>query len=543
MADIYSSINTRRTPQNQPATTAQVKNNAGGYTFTIDPLAQAKRFLILGTDAGTYYQNAPTLTRDTAGVIIALAETRGRELVDLIVDVSTAGKAPKQQPTLFALAIAASIGTDDSKAYALSKLSTIARTGTHLFLFAKYIEQFRGWGRGLRTAVGNWYLDKPADQVAYQAVKYRQREGWSHRDLLRLTHPKTLEDSRRALFDWISGRDATGAPPIVEGFVKAQEPTADIPFLINEYGLSWEMLPDDALNQTATWDALIDNGLPMSALIRQLPRLTRLGIIGNPFTAGARTTEIAERLTNTDLLRKARVHPISILTALKTYSSGHGKSSTWQPVTEIIDALDDAFYRAFPTVEPAGKRTLIGLDVSGSMGAATDAQGILTAREVGAALSLVTMATEPASDVYGFTSANGRSGWGNYGGMWGGGDATFTHLNISPKQRLNDVIRATSNLPFGGTDCALPMLEATKHGWHVDTFVVITDNETWAGNTHPHQALEQYRQKTGINAKLAVLAVTPTKFSIANPADPGMLDIAGFGSDVPQLLTEFSRGF
>jgi 60 kDa SS-A/Ro ribonucleoprotein len=541
MASIYNSVSARRTPQDQPATTSQVKNNAGGYTFTIDPLAQAKRFLILGTDAGTYYQDAPTLTRDTAAVIIALAEQRGTELVDLIVDVSTAGKAPKQQPTLFALAIAASIGSDESKAYALSKLGAVARTGTHLFLFATYVEQFRGWGRGLRKAVGNWYLDKPVDQVAYQAVKYRQRDGWSHRDVLRLTHPKTLEPARRALFDWIANRPASdGIPPIVEGFLKAQEPTADIPFLISEYGLSWEMLPDDALTQLATWDALIDNGLPMTALLRQLPRLTRLGVIGGPFAAGARTSEVVAQLTDADRLRKARVHPISILTALKTYSSGRGRGSEWAPVTQIIDALDDAFYKAFPAVQAAGKRTLIGLDVSGSMGQQTDAQGILTAREVGAALSLVTMSTEPASDVYGFTAAGGGNRWSSFGYSH---KAAFTHLNISPRQRLNDVIRATSNLPFGGTDCALPMLEATKQNWTIDTFVTITDNETWAGSIHPHQALEQYRQHSGIDAKMIVLAVTPTKFTIANPADPaGQLDIAGFGTDVPQLVTEFSRG-
>lgn len=46
-----------------------------------------------------------------------------------------------------------------------------------------------------------------------------------------------------------------------------------------------------------------------------------------------------------------------------------------------------------------------------------------------------------------------------------------------------------------------------------------------------------------IPARLVVLALTPTRFSIADPSDAGMLDIAGFSSDVPQLVNEFSRGF
>ncbi len=146
---------------------------------------------------------------------------------------------------------------------------------------------------------------------------------------------------------------------------------------------------------------------------------------------------------------------------------------------------------------------------------------------------MVITATEPGAEVYGFTAA---------GATYRTADA-FSPLHISSKQRLDDVVRKTSNLPFGRTDCALPMVTALKMRWKIDTFVIITDNETWFGGIHPHQALVEYRQKMGIDAKLVVLAVTPTKFSIADPTDPGMLDIAGFSNDVPTLVTEFSRGF
>ena len=36
-------------------------------------------------------------------------------------------------------------------------LPQVARTGTHLFQFATFVEGFRGWGRSLRRAVGGWY--------------------------------------------------------------------------------------------------------------------------------------------------------------------------------------------------------------------------------------------------------------------------------------------------------------------------------------------------------------------------------------------------
>ena len=74
----------------------------------------------------------------------------------------------------------------------------MARIGTHLFHFMEYVEGFRGWGRGLRQAVASWYTARPADELAYQAVKYQQRDGWSHRDALRLAHPQPVTPFRTA---------------------------------------------------------------------------------------------------------------------------------------------------------------------------------------------------------------------------------------------------------------------------------------------------------------------------------------------------------
>lgn len=376
--------------------------------------------------------------------------------------------------------------------------------------------------------------------MAYQCVKYRNREGWSHRDLLRLAHPETQEDARRGLFDWItSGVHADldpECPSLIRAFTLAQAQADASPSvgvaewvrLIGQHPLSWEMLPDVALTEPKVWRALIEKGMPQTALMRQLPSLTRLGVL-----TGATRDIVTAQLTNTDRLRKARVHPINILVALRTYASGRSAmgGSEWTPDRRVIDALDAAFYAAFQTIEPAGKRTLLALDVSGSM--MSPASGLpISCREVSAALALVTMATEPNCDVVGFTSAGGYGGWGS---------SAITELTISPRQRLDDAIRTISNLPFGGTDCALPMVWAAQERREYDTMIVITDNETWAGSIHPHQALREYRRRLGIDTRLVVAGMTSTEFSIADPSDPGMLDIAGMDSAVPNLIADFSR--
>lgn len=529
--DALSTVNTRRTPQSEPANERQVPNAAGGYGFQVGDDTRVHRFLTIGVEGGTYYTSERDLTQDNATVVLRAARDRGRWLVEQAVAISTAGRAPRQNPAIFALAATAGLSDDDGRKAALAALPVVCRTGTHLFLFARYVEQFRGWGRGLRRAVGAWYTDRDVNDIAYQVVKYRQREGWSHRDLLRLAHPETDEALRQALFDWVCGRESaeTDHPPLVYAFTKAQTGNvATWVSLIEQHPLSWEMLPDAALTEPRVWRALIDKGMPQTALMRQLPRLTRLGVL-----AGETRTTVVDQLTDPDRLRKARVHPVNVLVALRTYATGQSVrgDSEWTPDRRIVDALDGAFYGAFATVELAGKRTLLALDVSGSM--VSPAGGLpVTCREVTAALALVTMTTEPDVDVVGFTSERGRF-WGRESGL--------TELAISPRQRLDDAIRAISGLPFGGTDCAMPMTWALKHRKEYDTIVVLTDNETWAGDIHPHQALREYREKVVPGARLCVVGMTATDVSIADPLDSGSLDIAGMDSAVPGLIADFSR--
>jgi 60 kDa SS-A/Ro ribonucleoprotein len=172
-------------------------------------------------------------------------------------------------------------------------------------------------------------------------------------------------------------------------------------------------------------------------------------------------------------------------------------------------------------VEPAGKRTLIAMDVSGSMSWSGD--GILTAAEGAVAMAMVTAATEPDYEIMGFSSM-------------------FKRLDISPRRRLDDNLRTIANMTFGSTDCSLPMVWAKENKLSFDTFVVYTDSETYAGRIQPYEALRQYRQATGIDARLIVVGMTASEISIADPQDQKMLDVAGFDADTPSMISGFSRG-
>ena len=274
------------------------------------------------------------------------------------------------------------------------------------------------------------------------------------------------------------------------------------------------------LGQAQVWKALLPN-LPFTAMLRNLARMTANGTL-KPLAD--ETSYVVSRLTNELGIAKSRVHPIAILSALNTYRSGVGLkgSLSWEPIPEIVNALDSAFYKSFGNVVPTQKSTLLALDISGSMtwGEVAGVAG-LTPRTASAAMALVTAHVEPRHAFVGFSHE-------------------LINLDINPRMRLDKVIDYLDNLPFGGTDCALPMLHAAKHDLKVDTFVVYTDSETWYGNVHPWEALKMYRRKTGIPAKLVVVGMEANEFTIAEPSDSGMLDIVGFDTASPQLIADFS---
>lgn len=543
LKDLFS---TKKTPQSDPIpATAQVPNSGGGYTWAVDDWTRLQRFLILGSEGGSYYATQRALSLENASAVVRCLQADGPRTVRTIVDVSEAGRAPKTDPAIFALALATTANADaETRRQALAAMPRVCRTGTHLFHFAEYTNGLRGWGRGLRRAVADWYA-QPADKLALQAVKYQSRDGWSHRDLLRLAHPKAAdpESAHQTLYHWmVKGWEWVGDEPhpdpalrLVWAFERAKraETKDEIVRLIREHRLPREAVPTQWLTDADVWKALLAD-MPMTALLRNLATLTRVGVLED----WDQTRAIVQQLSDGNRLRKARVHPIAVLAALKTYAQGHGErgKNTWKPVQAVVDALDAAFYTTFENVPSTGKRWLLALDVSGSMDCGT-VSGIpgLTPRVASAAMAMLTAATEAHHRMVAFTAAGS-----GFGGQWGGGDPGITPLAISPKQRLDDVCAKVRKLPMGGTDCALPMLWALQQKLPVDVFVVYTDSETWAGKIHPSQALRQYRDQMGIAAKLIVVGMVSNGFTIADPNDAGMLDVVGFDTATPAVMSDFA---
>ena len=555
-------VSTRRgTPQREKASPKQRKHSAGGYSFKLDKWGRLDRWLILGAEGGTYYASERKLTKKNAKVIEACLNEDGLKTVERIAAISEAGRAPKNDPAIFALAMAAGHKDLATRKAALGNLQRVCRIGTHLFSFVDSVKEFRGWGRALREAVVKWYLEREEDQLAYQVVKYQQRNGVAHRDVLRLAGGALADyevtRAQQAIFRWIvagdnfgkreverrGGKDATygtiarkHVPDLILAYeeMKQADSAKQVIKLISEYRMTHEMVPNDFKKSKAVWEALLEN-MPIGAMIRNLGKLSSVGVL-TPMSKASKL--VAARLGDQARMNKARLHPLAVLVALNTYGQGQGVrgSLSWTPVPQVIDALDSAFYLAFGAIQPTGANRLVALDVSGSMdgGQIAGMPGI-TPRIGSGAMAMTTVRTEANYHVIGFTGGNG---WGRTSSN---PNNSVSSINLSKNMRLDQVVQKISGLPFGGTDCALPMLWALQNKIEVDAFEVYTDSETWAGNVHPHEALDRYRQKMGRDAKLIVVGMTATEFTIANPDDTGMLDVVGFDTAAPSIMADFIR--
>jgi len=518
------------TPQTE-ALPGQIANSGGGYSYPVDDWTRLTRFLVLGSEGGSYYAEDRKLTRDNAAAVQRCIASDGERVVKTIVEISDAGRAPKNDPALFALALCMKTGDDGTRRAAYAVLPKVARIGTHLFHLAAFVSTLGGWGRGTKRAFGNWYLGKPEERLAYDAIKYQSRDGWAHRDVLRLAHVPRPEGVRNDIFNWIvNGWEGVGETPHPDetlrkiwAFERAKTTTSRLALvkLIEEHGLPHECVPNEAKSDPAVWAAMLPN-MGITALVRNLGKMTSVGLVAPMTSAGSL---IMDRLTDFETLRNSRIHPLQLLVALRTYTKGHGDkgSLSWKPVPAIIDALDQAFYLAFEAVEPTNKRHVLALDVSDSMTWQNCAGMPITPREAASAMALVTANVESNHHICAFAD-------------------TFIRTTISTRQRLDDVNRYVRSLEASYTDCAAPMVWAIMNKIPADVFVVYTDSETNAGGSpHAASALRTYRQKMGIAAKLVVCAMVSNNVTIADPNDGGMLDVTGFDTSTPALLADFAR--
>ncbi|XP_020370516.2 60 kDa SS-A/Ro ribonucleoprotein [Rhincodon typus] len=520
-----------------------VAKSESSSMWQVTDVTRLRRFLCFGSEGGTYYSSEEKLKKENAQAIMRLIEEgKGTEVVHEIKTFGNEGKTVMQEPILFALAVCTQCSDASTKQAAYKVLAEICRIPTHLFTYIQFRKDLSGgmkcgiWGRALRKAVANWYNSKDGMTIAMAVTKYKRRAGWSHKDLFRLSHLKPANEDLTLVTKYImkgwkeveetykDKDNSDGIQRLLKYFgvlerIKITRDEHEVARLIEEYRLVREHLLTNHLKSQEVWRALLKD-MPVITMLKNLGKMTTDSILK---PGSEEVTMVCERLNNETILKKAGIHPFHILVALETYKGGKGNRGKlkWHPDPEILLALDKAFYKAFKNVEPTGRRFVLALDVSTSMCSQVLGCRALYAYSVAAAMSMVVARTETNFTIVAFSDE-------------------MVPLHITSEMTMDEVFTAMRAVPFGATDCALPMLWANKTKTVADVFLVFTDNETYYGNMHPVDALREYRKNMGLPAKLIVCGLASNGFTIADPDDKGMLDICGFDSGALDVIQNFA---
>lgn len=520
-----------QTPQTQPIPgreSEMIQGRSGGYMFDAGVWEMLRRCLLVGTAQSTYYADKHELSEDFINTLQqAIAENPGRVAQEIAY--ASDGKAINNSAPILALVLLSMGDTPAAKNAFLEVFPQVVRTGSHFYEWLNYTKSMRGFGKIIREVGNQWLQNQDVKALAYQLLKYQQRHGFTNRDALRLFHVKPPTPDHQLLYNWI-----------VKGW---QELPSEIPcdalaqvwwyewlkrnpdqthYAIAQGRLTHEMAAPVGKMDRQAWQLLFEE-MPIGAMLRNLGSLTELGVLRTDEPKNLDRVEAV--LNNRDRLRKGRIHPIDVLKALKTYSSG-GKlgnsKKTWVPVPRIVDILEKALELSFETVEPTGKVFMHAVDVSGSMSWSVTGMG-LTCCEIATTMALVTAKAEKNYEIRGFAN-------------------DFRDLGITAKDSFSSALAKASSQNFGATDASVTYQWMIKNKFKADVICFWTDSESWAGYHHPAQALQEYRQKVNPHAKAVYVTLTPYQITLVDPKDPNSWDLGGFDPSAPRLIQMLAAG-
>ncbi|XP_028329518.1 RNA-binding protein RO60 [Gouania willdenowi] len=520
-------------------------STGGSCLWDVSNKVKFCRFLCYGSEGDIYTaREEGCFSLENSGALVSMLEDgRGVEVVEEIKKFSRDGQAARLAPSIFALALCSQHEELNTRQAAFKALREVCRDPAHLFCFIQYKKELkRGmkcgmWGRALRNALSHWYNEQDALCLAAAVTKCKQREGWSHLDLLRLSHIKPSKDAIALISKYVTKgwkevqlayADKENSEEVVRvlSYLEVAEKVrhscdeTEVINLIEEHGLERDQLLTNHLKSKEVWRALLKE-MPLHSLLNSLGKMTSNKVLAPGSSA---TLTVCERIQCDTVLKKAKIHPFSILLTLENYKRGHGYrgKTKWEPDISVLKAMDSAFYKSFLNVEPTGKRFVVAVDVSTSLSSLVPGTSISTA-VAAAAITMIFARTEVHTQVLAYSEG-----------------AVFP-CSISADMTLAETTVELVKIPSGSTDCTLPITWAMEEDKSVDMFIILTNNPLWGFAASPVETLKKHRQTTGANSKLVMCGLTSIGHAITDTPDRGVLNICGFDLGALNVICNFAR--
>jgi 60 kDa SS-A/Ro ribonucleoprotein len=370
-------------------------------------------------------------------------------------------------------------------------------------------------GTAPRRMVRDWFDARDVEAIFTASVG----QSPSMADIVKMVHPRPVTPDREALYGYLIGRDFNreAMPDIVRAYEAYKAGvTLEVP------RVPFQMLT--ALPLSANEWAEIARTASWTMTRMNLNTFARHGVFG----VDGMTELIADRLSNPDLVRKARVFPYQLMSAFMAAASNVPGL--------VVEALQIAMEVATENVPVIEGKVYVFPDISGSMhspvtGYRRGATTAVRCIDVAALVAATVLRKNPRAEVVPFES-------------------NVVKVRLNPRDSVMTNAEKLAALPCGGTNCSAPLRYLNDHRMSGDLVIYVSDNESWVDAPHygrfggsATQTMQEWTRFRARNpgARMVCIDIQPYGTVQAKERED-ILNIGGFSDSVFKLVSDFAGG-
>lgn len=440
---IFSGSKVSRAQRAIPAT--NTVNKAGGEAYDLGSEGALGQYAVTGCLNQTFYAGA----EEQVDAILELANKCDSAFVAKVAVYAHETAHMKDVPALL-LNVLANRGEEG-----LTLLRNVFdRVVTNTKMLRNFVQILRSgkvgrksMGTSIRNLVRNHLEQRSEATLLYDSIGNDP----SLADIVKMVHPKPSSKKREAFYAWLLGKELTGKrrylPEEVKNFEKFKNgESSELPNV--EFRMLTALkLTDEVWKQIArkaTWNQLRMN---LNTFQRH-----------NVFDDASLVNELAEKLANKELVRKANAFPYQLLT---TYQNVVGQ------VPQVLsNALQSAMEHATENVPEIKGNIAICVDTSGSMGSP------VTGFRAGS--STKTRCVDVAAV---FACALQRKNRNNACII--PFDTSVHPYTLNPFDSVMSNAQQLARFGGGETSCESALVHLNNQNWNGTAVIFVSDNESW----------------------------------------------------------------
>jgi 60 kDa SS-A/Ro ribonucleoprotein len=366
----------------------------------------------------------------------------------------------------------------------------------------------KSFGTRTKRLIQN-YLESLTDEQLFKADVGNDP---SLQDIIKLVHPRPTNKKRSALYGYLLDKEYNKRDllPLAKEFERFKTELSgeipDVPFqMLTALPLTdkhWKQIAENA-----TWNQTRMN---LNTFARH-----------NVLKDSKLVKQLAERLSDPEQVRKARVFPYQLFTAFLNVDASI-------PV-ELTDALQDAADFSLDNIPEIPGTVYVMVDTSGSMSSAvTGNRGSVTTKmrciDVASLFAAAILRKNPNTKIVPFD--------------------TSVHMGYRFNHRDSIMTNAKTLAAFGGggTNCSIALQHVNSQLGKGDLVIYISDNESWVDSARYRSTATMTEwnnfKARNPNAKLVCIDIQPSGTTQAHDRSD-IINIGGFSDTCFEVIAKF----